>query len=96
MDVPTRGHARSLVRRQVGLRGRDVEHRTRVTELERSLNLQIENIDPGEQVSAFRALVRDEDYTLYQVLQFYVQYRPDPTGGSGLDSRITTGDPTDD
>jgi hypothetical protein len=50
----------------------------RVTELERSLNLQIENIDPGEEVSAFRPLLRDEDYTLYRVLQFYVQYRDTP------------------
>jgi len=49
----------------------------RVTELERSLNLQIENLDPGEEVSAFRPLVRDEDYTLYQVIQFYLQLRED-------------------
>lgn len=57
----------------------------RVTELERSLNLQIENLGPGEEVSAFRPLVRDEDYTLYQVIQFYLQLRDDATS-SGLDS----------
>jgi len=57
----------------------------RVTELERSLNLQIENLGPGEEVSAFRSLVRDEDYTLYQVVQFYLQLREDVTS-SGSDS----------
>ncbi len=48
----------------------------RVTEREQSLALVFENIDPGEQVSAFRSLLREEDYTLYQTLAYYVRRRP--------------------
>lgn len=47
----------------------------RVQETERSLALRVENLEPGEQASAFKALTRDEDYTLYQTMSFYVQLR---------------------
>ena len=50
----------------------------RVQETERSLALRVENLDPGEEASAFKPLTRDEDYTLYQTLSFYVQLRDGP------------------
>lgn len=59
-----------------------VERIDRVTEREQSLSLEFENLDGGERVSAFRSLSRDEDYTLYQTVSYYLQPRPGSTADS--------------